>query len=126
MTQYSIQHREIRFVKGFGFLSFAKNMDKNIGKNINKTLSGRYSQNLLDHAKQSATDALKTISKRVLRKTAEVTGDLIGNKIAETVAKSYNCKITKVSKNSPQNRFEIYIYRTKTENYWWSKINIIV
>ena len=85
MTQYSIQHSEIRFVKGFEFLSFAKNMDKNIGKNINKILIGRYSQKLLDYAKQSATDALKTISKRVLQKTAEVTGDLIGNKIANKI-----------------------------------------
>ena len=56
MTRYSVQHRETIFVKGYGFLSFARNMRKNIGKNINKYLSRKYSQNLLDHAKQSATD----------------------------------------------------------------------
>ena len=44
------------FLKGCGFLAFAKNIVKNISKN----LSSKYSQKLIDHAKQSATDALKT------------------------------------------------------------------
>ena len=60
MTRYSVQSRDIIFEKGYGFLSFDKNMGKNIGKNISKSLSGKCSQKLLDHAKQSATDALKT------------------------------------------------------------------
>ena len=41
---YSVQPRDLRFVKGYGFLSFAKNMCKNIGKNISKNLCGKYSQ----------------------------------------------------------------------------------
>ena len=57
-TQFN---REI-FVKGYGFLSFAKNMGRNIGKNISKELSGNDSQKPLDHAEQSATDALKITS----------------------------------------------------------------
>ena len=48
------------FVKGYRFLSFAKNISKNIGKNISKNSTRKYSQKLLDHANQSATDALKT------------------------------------------------------------------
>ena len=36
------------FVKGHGFLSFAKNMSKNIGKNINKSLRVKYSQKFLE------------------------------------------------------------------------------
>ena len=39
------------FVKGYGFLFFAKNMGKNIGKNISKNLIGKYNQKLLDLAK---------------------------------------------------------------------------
>ena len=39
------------FVKGYGFLFFAKNMGKNIGKNISKNLIGKYDQKLLDLAK---------------------------------------------------------------------------
>ena len=55
MMRYSVQHRDRIFHKGYGFLSFAKNVCKNIGKNISKNLSGKYSQNLLDHAKQPPT-----------------------------------------------------------------------
>ena len=59
MTRYSVQPRDRIFVKGCGFLSFARN----IGKNISKNVSGKYSQKLLDHVEQYATDALKTASK---------------------------------------------------------------
>ena len=38
MTQYSVQRREIIFVKGYGFLSFAKNIGKNIRKNLSEQL----------------------------------------------------------------------------------------
>ena len=56
MMRYSIQPKNGIFVKGYGFLSFAKNM----GKNIGKSFSGKYSpgmlamrQELLDYAKKS-------------------------------------------------------------------------
>ena len=68
--RYSVQPRDRIFVKGYGFLSFAKNMSKNIGKTISKVLSCTYSQKRLDHTKQSATDAFKTVSKRAIQKTA--------------------------------------------------------
>ena len=99
MTHYLVQPRDKIFVKSFGFLSFAKNMNKNIGKNISKSLSGKYSQKLFDHAKESATDLLKTIPKRAIQKTAEATGDLTDNKIGD--------RITKFSKISQQNNSEI-------------------
>ena len=62
-------------MKGYGFLSFAKNMGK--------TLSNKYGQKILDSAKKSTADAIKTTSKRAIQKTVEATGDLIGNKIAD-------------------------------------------
>ena len=37
--RYSVQPRDLIFVKGYGFLSFAKNMGRNTGKNISKNLS---------------------------------------------------------------------------------------
>ena len=43
MIRYASQPKDQIYVKGYGFLSFAKNMVKNIGKNINKNLSGKYS-----------------------------------------------------------------------------------
>ena len=79
--------RDTIYVKGYGFLSFAKNMAKG--------LSNKYGQKLLDSAKRSTTVAKKTASKRTIQKTAEATRDLIGNKIAD--------KITSVSKKSNNN-----------------------
>ena len=80
--RYSIEPRDRIYVKGYGFLSFAKNMGK--------SLSNKYGQKLIDSAKKSTTNAIKTASKRAIKKTAEATGDLIGNKTAD--------KITSVSK----------------------------
>ena len=40
MMHYSFQFRGQIFVKGYGFLSFAKNMVNNTGKTISKNLSG--------------------------------------------------------------------------------------
>ena len=60
MTNYSIELRDRMFVKGYGFLSFAKNMGKNLGKNISKSVSNKYNRKPFDHAKNSATDPLKT------------------------------------------------------------------
>ena len=74
---YSIEPRERRYVKGYGFLSFAKNISRN--------LISKYGQKLVDTAKKSATDALKTASKRAIQKTAEATGDLVGKKIADKI-----------------------------------------
>ena len=82
--RYSIEPRD---VKGYGFLSFAKNMGQ--------SLSNKYSQKLFHSAKKSTIDAIKTTSKRAIQKTAEATGDLIDNKIAD--------KITSVSKKPSNN-----------------------
>ena len=60
MICYSVQPRDLTFVKRYGFSSSTKNMGKNICENISKDLSGKHSQKPLDHAKQSSTDALKT------------------------------------------------------------------
>ena len=82
--RYSVGPRDRVYVKGYGFLSFAKN--------LGKSLSNKYGQELFDIAKKSTADAIKTASKRAVQKTAEATGDLIGNKIAD--------KITSVLKKS--------------------------
>ena len=85
--RYSIEPRDRKYVKGYGFLSFAKNMGK--------SWSNKYGQKLLDTAKKSTADAIKTASKTAIQKTAEATGDLIGNQIAD--------KITTVSKKPSNN-----------------------
>ena len=94
--RYSIEPRDRTYVKGYGFLSFAKNMGRNLSNKIQK---------LFDTAKKSTTYAIKTVLKRAIQKIAEATGDLIGNKIAD--------KITSVSKKSnkklPNNETEEHV-----------------
>ena len=63
---YSVQPRDRIFAKGYGFLSFAKNISKNIGKSISKDVVGKCSQKHLDHGQKPATDALKACSKRII------------------------------------------------------------
>ena len=77
--RYSIEPRFRKYVKGYGFLSFAKNFDNKYGKK------------LMDTATKTGMDAAKIASKRIVQKTAEAIGDLIGNKIAD--------KITSISKS---------------------------
>ena len=78
---YSVQPRDRIFVKGYGFLSFAKKLGTNIVKNISKNLSSKYSQKHFHYPRKSATDAFKTVSKTEILKAAEATGDLIGGKV---------------------------------------------
>ena len=50
---YLIEPRGRIYVKGYGFLSFAKNMGNN--------LSNKYGKKLLDSAKKSTEDAIKEL-----------------------------------------------------------------
>ena len=88
-----------KYVKGDGFLSFARKF------------GDKYGKTLMDTATKTGIDAVKTASKRVIQKTAEATGDLIGNKIAD--------KITSIGKpNEKEKRKEteeIYILPEKRQ-----------
>ena len=69
---YSVQPKDRTFVKGYGFLSFAKNVGKNMSKNFLIILN-----NLLQmHSELLLTE---------IEKAAETTGDVIGNKIADKI-----------------------------------------
>ena len=73
--RYSIEPRERRYVKGYGFVCFARNFNDKYGKSLrdaSKTFS-------------------KTAGKEILKETAKATGDLIGSKIADKItAKPHN------------------------------------
>ena len=109
--RYSIEPRDRIYVKGYGFLSFAKNIGKN--------LSNKYGQKFFDIAKNFANEAIKIASKKAVQKTAEATGDLIGNKIAD--------KITIISKNTVQelliNNEDVEITTRKKDIYHQKKDN---
>ena len=107
--RYSIEPKDRWYVKGYGFLSFAKNMGK--------SLNNKYGQKLLDSAKKSATDAIKTASKRAIQKTAEATGDLIGNKIADKITSVSNKKSTKELPNTDEREEENVEITTHKKRY---------
>ena len=60
--RYSIEPNDRIYVKGYEFLSFAKNMGKN--------LSNKYRQKPLDSAKKSTIDSIKTASKTAIQKNS--------------------------------------------------------
>ena len=57
--RYSTEPRYGKYVKGYGFLSFAR------------TFGDKYGKKLMDTARKTWIDATKTASKRVVQKTAE-------------------------------------------------------
>ena len=71
--RYSTEPRFRKYVKRYGFLSFARKF------------GDKYGKKLMDTATKTGIDAAKTTSKRVVQKTAEATEDLIGNKIAHQI-----------------------------------------
>ena len=81
---YSIEPRERRYVKGYGYLGFARNIGTHANK-VAKILNIKYGQNLADSANKSETDALKIAGKGVIERTDEATGDLVGNTIANKI-----------------------------------------
>ena len=108
--RYSIEPREERYVKRYGFLSFAENIGTHATK-VAKNISNKYGQKLADTAKKSATDAIKTASKRAIQKTTEAAGDLVDNKIADkimsTSKKSCDEELpsTEINKEIPKKRY---------------------
>ena len=111
--RYSTEPKYRKYVKGYGFLSFARKF------------GDKYGKKLMDTATKTEIDVAKTTSKRVVQKTAEATVDLIGNKIAD--------KITSVSKTKSKEKEdewqENYITPEKRRKIddltlFWHHINI--
>ena len=71
--RYSTEPTFRKYVKGYGFLSFARKFDDKYGKT------------LMDTATKTGIDAAKIASKRAVQKAAEATGDLIRNEIADKI-----------------------------------------
>ena len=73
--RYRIEPRERIFVKGYGFMSFARNFNDKYGKSL----------------RNASKTFAKTAGKEILKETVKATGDLIGNKIADKItAKPHN------------------------------------
>ena len=95
--RYSTEPKYRKYVKGYGFLSFARKS------------GDKYGKKLMDTATKTGIDAAKTASKRVVQKTAEATGYLIQNKIADKITSLGKAK----SKEKEDEGQEIYIRQKK-------------
>ena len=100
--RYSTEPRFRKFVKDYGFLSFARDC------------GDKYGKNLMDTANETVIDAAKSASKRLVQKTAEATEDLIGNIIADKIT---SIGKPKEKKKYEKNRRKFYSTRKKTTNH---------
>ena len=67
--RYSIEPRQRRYVKGYGFLSFARNFNDKYGKSL----------------RNASKTFAKTAGKEILKEIAKATGNIIDNKIADKI-----------------------------------------
>ena len=130
---YSKDNQLRKYVKGYGFMSFAKNFGSKYGKKfLNKEISfsnrikdtGNFIKNSASKFNESKYGKMlktkdlakglenqgnqfgKIAGKKILTKSAEATGDLIGSKIED--------KITSF-KSKPQEKIESERFREKEE-----------
>ena len=104
--RYSIEPRERRYVKGYGFMSFARNFGNKYGKKLmnaaiktGTNFNSKYGKKVTDTAIKTGKDFATIAGKRIVNKSAEATGDLTGNKIAD--------KITAKPSIKPHNEDEV-------------------
>ena len=82
---YGTDNKIRRYVKGYGFMFFAKNIGNKYGKKIMSAKS-KFNQNKYGNMlKKHENDFGKTAGKKILVKSAEATGDLIGSKIPDKI-----------------------------------------
>ena len=81
---YSLEPRDVIYIKHYKFLSFAKNMSENATK-VGENMRNKCSQKILDSAKKFGADSIKTALEKAIYKAAEQTDDLIGDRIADEI-----------------------------------------
>ena len=72
--RHSLEPKYRKYVKSYGFLSFARNF------------GDKYGKKLTDTAIKTGKDFAAIAGKKIVHKSAEATGDLIGNKIADKIS----------------------------------------
>ena len=89
--KYSFELTYRRYVKGYGFLSFARKFGDKYGKkvintatktgiNAAKKFGDKYSKKIINTTKKQGINFAKTAGKKIVQKSEEATADLIGNK----------------------------------------------
>ena len=106
--RHSLEPEHKKYVKGYRFLSFARNFGDKYGKSMT---SSKTVKKLMDDATKTSKNFAKIAGKRVIHKTAEATGDLVGNKVADKITSmgKPRSKKEKDETNIMEETQEIYI-----------------
>ena len=90
--RHSLEPEYRKYLKGYGFLFFARNFGDKYGKKLMNTamktgrnFNSKYGKKLTDTAIKTGKDFATIAGKKIIHKSAEATGDLIGNKIADKI-----------------------------------------
>ena len=90
--RHSLEPEYRKYVKGYGFLSFARNFGDKYGKKLMNTaiktgtnFNSKYGKKLTDTAIKTGKDFATISGKKIIYKSAEATGDLVGNKTADKI-----------------------------------------
>ena len=87
--RYSLEPTYRRYVKGYGFLSFARKYGDKYSKKLmnaaTKVGTSKYGKKIIDRTKKQGNEFAKIAGKKIVQRSAEATGDLIGNKIADKI-----------------------------------------
>ena len=80
--RHSLEPEYRKYVKGYGFLSFARNFSDKYGKSI---IISKNVKKLMDGATKTSKFFAKIAGKKIIQKSAEATGYLVGDKIADKI-----------------------------------------
>ena len=90
--RHSLEPEYRKYVKGYGFLSFARNFGGKYGKKLmniaiktGTNFNSKYGKKLTDTAIKTGKDFATIAGKKIVHKSAEATGYLIGNKITDKI-----------------------------------------
>ena len=90
--RHSLEPEYRKYVKGYGFLSFARNFGDKYDKKLLNTaiktgtnFNSKYGKKIADTAIKTGKDFATIAGKKIVHKSPEATGDLIGNKIADNI-----------------------------------------
>ena len=87
--RYSLEPTHRKYVKQYGFLSFARKFGDKYGKKLMNTATKvgtrKYSKKIIDTTRKQGSELAKIAGKKIVQKSAEASGDLLGNKIADKI-----------------------------------------
>ena len=90
--RHSLEPEYRKYVKDYGFSSFARNFGDKYGKKLMNTaiktgtnFNSKYGKKLTDTAIKTGKDFATIAGKKIVHKSAEATGDLVGKIIADKI-----------------------------------------